>query len=214
MTQIDPYNPLDLQALGHSLLLELERRPTTPLKALSKFVGSGIYGLYYTGSAKPYAQLGKFNQQHGCLLPLYVGRSKDTGARQGLDPFEPVKKALLYGRVQEHRRNVEAAAGIQAGDFVVRTLVAMPIWIPLAEAMAIRVYRPVWNSSLQGFGIHAPGSGRAMQKQSDWDLLHPGRAFAKALPKSAVRTREELLARTEKAARESIDRFRKLRSYR
>lgn len=32
-----------------------------------------------------------------------------------------------------------------------------------------------WNSSLDGFGNHDPGSGRYGQAKSDWDVIHEGR---------------------------------------
>jgi hypothetical protein len=204
--KIDPYNPLDLQALGDSLLRELERRPTHVLCALPRFVGAGIYGLYYTGKEDPYTEIGDCNRRSGHRLPIYVGRSRDTGARQGLDPFKPVTSTVLYGRVKQHQGSIEAAKNLAVADFVVRVLVVMPIWIPLAEAMAIRRYQPLWNSQLEGFGIHAPGAGRSGQKQSEWDLLHPGRGFAAGLPASS-RSQGAMLERMRVGAHEAIERF-------
>lgn len=202
MTTIDPYNPLDLEALGLSLIRELERRPAEPLADLTSFVGSGIYALYYIGSKDPYAELGAFNVKHQCAVPIYVGRAKEPGARQGRNPFEPVTRPLLWSRINEHRSSIEAAKNLDLDDFRVSALVCMPIWIPLAEAVAIRRYRPLWNSHLQGFGIHAPGSGRAGQERSQWDELHPGRGFASKLrPNRLART---LLAQTRTAARDSV----------
>lgn len=198
MTTIDPYNPLDLEALGDSLLRELERRALEPLASVRSFDGTGIYALYYFGSEAPYSALGSFNREHETPIPIYVGRSQDPGARQGLNPFVAVKKPLLWNRIKEHKRNIESASGIDIGDFRARSLVAMPIWIPLAEAMAIRRYRPVWNSQLQGFGIHAPGKGRKDQQRSAWDELHPGRGFAVNLRQND-QGRKALLARTQAA---------------
>lgn len=202
MTAIDPYNPLDLEALGLSLIRELERRPAERLSELTSFVGSGIYALYYVGSVEPYAEIGAFNRKHECALPIYVGRAKEPGARQGLSPFEPVTQQLLWSRINQHRRSIELAANLEVEDFRVSALVCMPIWIPLAEAVAIRRYRPLWNSQLQGFGIHAPGSGRSGQERSQWDQLHPGRAFATSLRQN--RQAEVLLAQTKAAAKESV----------
>jgi hypothetical protein len=207
MTQIDPYNPLDLEALGQSLLRELERRPALNWSEVAKFVGSGIYALYFVGRSGPYAEIGRINRTHGCRLPIYVGRSKDTGARQGLNPFEPVTRTVLYSRVREHVRSIEKAANLESNDFRVRVLVVMPIWIPLAEAMAIRQYRPLWNSQLQGFGIHAPGSGRSGQARSQWDLVHPGRSFASGLRASVAKSQVELLERLRDAALDAAHRF-------
>lgn len=203
MTMVDPYNPLDLESLGQSLIKELERRPAQPLEQLTTFAGSGIYALFYVGSAEPYAKLGAFNRTHDCALPIYVGRAKEPGSRQGLNPFEPVKQPLLWSRVRQHRSSIEQVENLDASDFRVSALVCMPIWIPLAEAVAIRKYRPLWNSFLQGFGIHAPGRGRKAQERSQWDELHPGRPFAADLrPNQQARV---LLAQTKRAAQASVE---------
>lgn len=50
--------------------------------------------------------------------------------------------------------------------------------IATVEAALIRVFKPVWNSCLDGFGNHTPGAGRFNQAKSDWDVLHPGRNWA------------------------------------
>lgn len=202
MTTIDPYNPLDLEALGLSLIRELERRPSEPLSDLTSFAGSGIYALYYIGARDPYAEIGAFNVQHKCALPIYIGRAKEPGARQGLNPFEPVTQPLLWSRINQHRRSIKDARNLDVDDFRVSALVCMPIWIPLAESVAIRRYRPLWNSQLQGFGIHAPGSGRSGQERSQWDELHPGRGFATNLRPN--RLGRALLAQTRTAAKESV----------
>lgn len=46
------------------------------------------------------------------------------------------------------------------------------------EAALIKLHRPLWNSTIDGFGNHDPGSGRYEQAKSDWDVLHPGRQWA------------------------------------
>lgn len=193
MTQIDPYNPLDLEALGGSLIRAMERRPLELLRAIKTFPGSGIYGLYYIGTQHPYSELGEFNRLNDCRLPIYVGRAKDPGARQGISPFEPVTEPLLFERVQEHKRTIRtvetsatAHIPLKLDDFRARMLVCLPLWVPLAEAMAIRLDRPLWNSSLSGFGIHAPGSGRKEQRRSQWDQMHAGRRFATRLPENGL----------------------------
>lgn len=198
MTQINPYNPLDLEALGASLIREMERRPVEPLAAISRFNGSGIYALYYVGDLFPYAEMGEFNRATHCRLPIYIGRAREPGARRGrhkreeqpaATPFDPVTRPLLFDRIREHRNSIKAVerggvahATLMLDHFRVRALVSMPLWVPLAEAMAIRSDRPVWNDALSGFGIHDPGSGRDEQRRSQWDTLHAGRAFATRRP--------------------------------
>ena len=53
--------------------------------------------------------------------------------------------------------------------------------IGTVEAALIRQYTPIWNSCIDGFGNHDPGSGRYDQAKSDWDILHPGRPWADKL---------------------------------
>ncbi len=50
--------------------------------------------------------------------------------------------------------------------------------IGTVEAAMIRLYQPLWNCVIDGFGNHDPGSGRYMQEMSDWDLIHKGRTWA------------------------------------
>jgi hypothetical protein len=72
MKQINPYNPLDLEALGSSLVRELERRPHDLLGNIKSFTGSGIYALYYVGHSYPYAEMGAFNRMHHCRLSVPI----------------------------------------------------------------------------------------------------------------------------------------------
>lgn len=53
--------------------------------------------------------------------------------------------------------------------------------IGTVEAALIRQYHPIWNSCIDGFGNHDPGSGRYDQAKSDWDIIHPGRKWAEQL---------------------------------
>ena len=50
--------------------------------------------------------------------------------------------------------------------------------IGTVEAALIRQYQPLWNTLIDGFGNHDPGKGRYQQAKSDWDVCHPGRAWA------------------------------------
>lgn len=50
--------------------------------------------------------------------------------------------------------------------------------IGTVEAALIRYYQPLWNTTIDGFGNHDPGSGRYSQAKSDWDVIHPGRLWA------------------------------------
>jgi len=73
------------------------------------------------------------------------------------------------------------------------------------EAAMIRHFQPAWNRVIDGFGIHDPGGGRAQQRRSVWDCLHPGRTFTKKLPNAD----EVLEADLKKKISESCKRFLK-----
>lgn len=50
--------------------------------------------------------------------------------------------------------------------------------ISTIEAALIKLNRPLWNTSVDGFGNHDPGSGRYEQAKSGWDVIHEGRQWA------------------------------------
>jgi hypothetical protein len=50
--------------------------------------------------------------------------------------------------------------------------------ISTVEAALIKLNRPLWNTSVDGFGNHDPGKGRYEQARSDWDVIHSGRKWA------------------------------------
>ena len=89
------------------------------------------------------------------------------------------------------RDSIEAAINLNIEDFSARWLVMEDVWIALGESAMIRRHQPVWNARIDGFGNHAPGRGRAKGARPQWDTLHPGRAWAEALP-SALKSADEL----------------------
>jgi hypothetical protein len=72
-------------------------------------------------------------------------------------------------------------SGAAAQSYFGRYLTVDAIWIPLGESLLINMFSPIWNVKIDGFGNHDPGSGRKGQKKSQWDILHPGRAWADKL---------------------------------
>ena len=76
------------------------------------------------------------------------------------------------------------ARNLEVGDFCCRFVILQEVESDLiipVEATLIRNYRPLWNSVVDGFGNHDPGSGRYNQARSEWDVLHPGRPWADRL---------------------------------
>lgn len=55
---------------------------------------------------------------------------------------------------------------------------------------------PLWNTVVDGFGNHDPGKGRYEQAKSDWDVIHPGRAWAEKC-KGAHSSAATILARVD-----------------
>jgi Eco29kI restriction endonuclease len=112
-------------------------------------------------------------------VPIYVGKAVPTGGRKGnIDPEISAKGAALFSRLDEHRKSIEQATNLEIGDFWYRYLVVDDIWIPLGESLLIQRHRPIWNSLIDGFGNHDPGSGRHQGARPNWDTLHPGRSWA------------------------------------
>lgn len=202
---MQPYNPLDRVELGKSVERALLARPLGPLPPSASFPGAGLYAIYYVGGLDLY----QFIAPPACKpgeIPIYVGRASAPGARQGaLGLQSTTREPALFTRLKQHARSVQLAEeysvttglpGLRLKDFQCRYLVADDIWVPLAEALLIGHYRPVWNVLIDGFGNHDPGKGRTTQARSYWDMLHPGRAWAAKRPeakKSVQQLRGEVI---------------------
>lgn len=190
MLKDPPYNPLDKIHLGESVASALLNRPLTSLRGLEDFDGAGVYAIYYGGSFHPYKSIA------GTETPIYVGKAVPPGSRKGVGLDAPPKMALVK-RLREHASSVELAENLDLQDFSCRYLIVDDIWIPLGESLVIAKFSPLWNTSIDGFGNHDPGSGRYQQLRSRWDTLHPGRAWAvkcQDRPETANQIIRELIA--------------------
>ncbi|SRR6266540_2625441 len=172
------YNPLDRTALGRSVEQAILQSPCEPLPPSDPFEGAGLYALYYQGPFPAYQPIARAN----CAVPIYVGRAVPQGAREGNVGLGAPPGRVLFDRLREHANSIRAVENLELSDFRCRYLVVDDIWVPLAEALLIGHFRPLWNGVVQGFGIHGPGGGRRDQARSMWDTLHPGRGFAARLP--------------------------------
>jgi hypothetical protein len=192
--EIIPFNPLDKASLGASVAEALLARPAIPLATLPMFRGAGVYALYYSGKFKPYRALSKRNEDGAPGIPIYVGKAVPAGSRKGgvLD-MKPGR--ALSNRLAEHADTIRATSNLRIEDFTCRFLVVDDIWIPLGEALLIARFAPLWNSLIDGFGNHDPGSGRQAGMRPRWDVLHPGRAWAekcRGRPESAAEIEREV----------------------
>lgn len=172
-----PFNPLDKKNLGGSVAEAMLRSPSHPLGGLTRFTGAGIYAIYYGGPHPAYKLLAEANQT-GDRVPIYVGKAVPAGARMGGRLDVTTSTRALFTRLSQHAESVRSASDLDISDFRCKYLVVDDIWIPLGEALLIAKFSPVWNSVIDGFGNHDPGSGRYQGQIPRWDVLHPGRSWA------------------------------------
>jgi hypothetical protein len=150
-----------------------------PLGHIKSFKGAGIYAIYFSGDFHPYKPISDKNQNNVFEIPIYVGKAVPPGARKGGFGLGADPGAALFKRLKEHGDGIRAAENLNIEDFFCRYLVVDDIWIPLGESLLIARFVPLWNKLIDGFGNHDPGKGRYQQLRSRWDVLHPGRAWAK-----------------------------------
>ncbi len=156
----------------------------TPVHSLpppSRFVGPGVYALYYVGSNELYAKISELNQDT-YTQAIYVGKAVPPGWRTGRVADSATTE--LYGRLREHATSIQRGANLHIEDFRCRFMILGGIKSDLVtsvEAELIRRQEPLWNTIVDGFGNHDPGAGRYNQARSEWDTLHPGRTWADRL---------------------------------
>lgn len=193
----EPYNPLDMQNLGESIVSAFEGSDCQPLPPAERADGAGIYALYYTGAFDAYAPI----SNPDCRTPIYVGKAEPRGRRIGTGGLHEEAGPYVFARLQKHEASVEAAENLNLADFRCRHLIVASIWIPLGESLLIRHFRPVWNS-ISGFGLNDPGAGRYGSARSEWDELHPGRSWYEKMrrTRSADDVRERIAQHFESHA--------------
>lgn len=192
--EIIPFNPLDKKNLGASVAEALVSQPVHPLGDVKPFMGTGIYAIYYHGSFSAYGPVSKPNKANRAdpVIPIYVGKAVPQGARKGKVMADPTRSKALFNRLAEHAESVRATSTLSISDFSCRYLVVDEIWIPLGESLMISKFSPLWNLFVEGFGNHDPGSGRYEGLRPRWDVIHPGRSWAKKC-KARSETADEIL---------------------
>ena len=174
---IPPFNPLDKLALGRNVTAHLLQQDLEPLPP-SPFWGVGVYALYFLGDFT------RYKNAHYPDWPIYVGKAIPKGGRKGGLLSDGRSETSLFDRLREHATSNTQAQNLTLHEFRCRFLTVDDVWIPLAESLLIEEFRPLWNVTVEGFGIHNPGAGRIGQKKSIWDSLHPGRPWAEGLPEN------------------------------
>ena len=154
--------------------------PVYELPPSVRFIGSGVYAIYYTSTLDIYNRISQVNRIR-YDLPIYVGKAIPTGARRGRGGKE---SSNLFKRLSEHSTSVRDVQNLDISHFHCR-FVIIPhdedALIAPIESAIIRQYNPLWNSWVDGFGNHAPGGGRSGQARSQWDVIHHGRIWANNL---------------------------------
>lgn len=177
------FDPLSYENLGASISRALDEQPLTRLDQVESFAGAGVYALYYVGNFPAYTELAMRNRQHPGSWAIYIGKAEAQSNRKG-DPNQQqttLDGPKLFLRLRNHRKSIEQAENLNVEDFYVRSLVVAPTWVSLAESIAIRLHKPLWNSLVDGLGNHDPGAGRRQGKRPLWDTVHPGRSWALSL---------------------------------
>ncbi len=152
----------------------------TPIHSLpppERFNGSGVYALYYVGEHELYRAIAEKNKE-SCNYPIYVGKAVPPGARKGI--VSTMDARTLLGRLGDHKKSIMQAVNLNEADFRCRFMVLTNIESDLilpVESALIKMYRPLWNLVVDGFGNHTPGRRRFTQSVSEWDVLHPGRSW-------------------------------------
>jgi hypothetical protein len=156
--------------------------PVHRLPPPEKFLGTGIYALYYTGNSEPYSKYAELNRL-SYDFPIYLGKAVPKGWRQARTGDSTVAQSSeLYTRLRQHARSIDQVPSLSISDFSCRFMIfegGSSDMIGTLEASVIKWKRPLWNTFLDGFGNHDPGNGRYEQAKSDWDVVHPGRPWAK-----------------------------------
>ena len=154
--------------------------PLHPLPPADHFPGAGVYALYYCGGFEYYRHIAVADQKDD-KTAIYVGKAVPPGWRVGRAGRVGPNVRPLYRRLAEHAGNINEVDNLKASDFSCRFMILGGIesdLISACEANLIRQFTPLWNTVVDGFGNHTPGKGRFDQARSEWDVVHPGRAWA------------------------------------
>ena len=156
----------------------------TPVHILpppESFLGTGVYALYYTGKNSLYTRYAELNRL-SYDYPIYVGKAVPKGWRQARSSDNTLNQSReLFGRLREHSNSITKGLDLSTNDFMCRFVIFEKEgsdMISTIEAALIKLNKPLWNTAVDGFGNHDPGSGRYEQAKSDWDVIHTGRAWA------------------------------------
>jgi hypothetical protein len=115
-----PYNPLDKKNLGVSVADAMLNKTVSPLPPEDRFIGAGIYAIYYVGDFPAYVPIVERNQDGRFEAPIYVGKAIPAGARRG-GGLGVTTGPVLFRRLNEHAQSITQAKNLNLSDFFVVT---------------------------------------------------------------------------------------------
>lgn len=171
------FDPAEPSLIANFVALAMVAQDRKLLGSLTRFYGSGVYAIYYTGPNRLYAPIS------GTETPIYVGKADPKG-----NPKTAIDQGTkLADRLNEHRRNIEKVEGIEIEDFECRALAVQTGYQAAAESHLIRMFRPIWNNEtgiLYGLGKHGDDATTRANNKSPFDTVHPGRKWAAGNPEN------------------------------
>jgi hypothetical protein len=187
---VTTFNPLDKNALTKVFANELMSRPALALPEVDPptVEGPGLYALYYSGDFKLYRSVAKA----GGDWPIYLGSALPSGSRTGR--IHKARKSPILDRLERHGNSLASAKNLDERQFQARWFEVDEPFIILGEILLLRFYRPLWNSTVAGFGAKVVGGRRTGGRMSKWDTLHPGRKGMGTAPGATVAKIEEEVA--------------------
>ncbi len=170
------FDPGDPTTAGRVVALTLVAQKRYRLARIPLFYGSGVYALYYTGTAKRFPA---YDPLVGKDHPIYVGKA---------DPADPAAKDAvgqgkeLAKRLREHAARIKKAdSTLDINDFECRFLICQSGTQRSAEAYLIAFFQPIWNSDTKicfGMSKHGDSASTRGNGRSPWFTMHPGVSWA------------------------------------
>jgi len=183
------FEPFSSENLAEYLFWKFEQQNLKAFWALERFTGPGVYALYYVGDFLPYEDLTGYDR------PIYMGKAELPGGATGEIRKGKENYPAIYKRLQAHEETIRQAENLRIEDFWVRWMVIDTLWVSALERFALQNIRPIWNRYIKGFGNCDPGNNRrSYQKKTLWDVVHPGREWAKACMEHTL-SAEDILAK-------------------
>jgi len=164
---------------------------------------SGVYALFYQGGLPYYSNF----RSPASTCPIYIGKTGQTGRATGRGQGG---RGLHFRLSSEHAESLKQV-GLPLMDFTYRFIVLSPEWVSLAEHFLIRLFQPIWNSALRGFGSrnYKPDTRGKKSRASPWDTVHQGRLGAGALERSRESTLDDFKV-NRRGSERSYQRAKKL----